>query len=30
MDHPINTWPVANPEYYIPNIPRGKAHMYAN
>ena len=30
VDNPNNTFPVANPEYHKPNIPRDKAHIYEN
>ena len=30
MDHTLNTFPVANTSYHIPNIPWEEAHMYAN
>ena len=30
VDHPGNAFPVANPEYHMPNIPRDEAHMYPN
>ena len=30
VDHPYNTYPVADPEYHMSNILRDEKHMYSN